>query len=119
MTGPIILPQFNEFLIEFSDGFGIRWYALAYIGGLLAGYWILRREAARPSAPLTPLTVDSLLNHVLLGVILGGRLGYVLFYDPAFFLANPIEIIKINFFTSFSCSSSFSLSSCCCSFSRP
>ena len=95
MTGPIILPQFNEFLIEFSDGFGIRWYALAYIGGLLAGYWILRREAARPSAPLTPLTVDSLLNHVLLGVILGGRLGYVLFYDPAFFLANPIEIIKV------------------------
>ena len=95
MTGPIILPQFNEFLIEFSDGFGIRWYALAYIGGLLAGYWILRREAARPSAPLTPLAVDSLLNHVLLGVILGGRLGYVLFYDPAFFLANPIEIIKV------------------------
>ena len=95
MTGPIILPQFNEFLIEFSDGFGIRWYALAYIGGLLAGYWILREEAARPSAPLTPLAVDSLLNHVLLGVILGGRLGYVLFYDPAFFLANPIEIIKV------------------------
>lgn len=95
MTGPIILPQFNEFLIEFSDGFGIRWYALAYIGGLLAGYWILRREAARPSTALTPMAVDSLLNHVLLGVILGGRLGYVLFYDPAYFLANPVEIIKV------------------------
>lgn len=95
MTGPIILPQFNEFLIEFSDGFGIRWYALAYIGGLLAGYWILRREAARPSTALTTMAVDSLLNHVLLGVILGGRLGYVLFYDPAYFLANPVEIIKV------------------------
>ena len=95
MTGPIILPEFNEFLIEFSDGFGIRWYALAYIGGLLAGYWVLRREAAHPATPLTPESVDSLLNHVLLGVILGGRLGYVLFYDPAHFLANPVEIIKV------------------------
>ncbi len=94
MTGPIILPEFDPFLINFG-GFGIRWYALAYIGGLLLGYWILRREATRPGAPLTPLAIDSLLNHVLLGVILGGRLGYVLFYNPAFFLANPVEIIKV------------------------
>ena len=94
MTGPIILPDFDPFLINFG-GFGIRWYALAYIGGLLAGYWILRREASRPGAVMTPESVDSLLNHVLLGVILGGRLGYVMFYDPAFFLANPVEIIKV------------------------
>ena len=95
MTGPIILPEFNEFLIEFSEGFGIRWYALAYIGGLLIGYLILRREARLPNTPLTVEGVDSLLNHVLLGVILGGRFGYVLFYDPAFFLANPIDIFKV------------------------
>ena len=94
MTGPIILPDFDPFLINFG-GFGIRWYALAYIGGLLAGYWILRREASRPGAVMTPESVDSLLNHVLLGVILGGRLGYVIFYDSAFFLANPVEIIKV------------------------
>ena len=94
MTGPIILPEFDPFLINFG-GFGIRWYALAYIGGLLAGYWILRREAGRPGALLTPAAIDSLLNHVLLGVILGGRLGYVLFYNPSFFLANPMEIIKV------------------------
>lgn len=94
MTGPIILPEFDPFLINFG-GFGIRWYALAYIGGLLAGYWILRREATRPDAPLNAEAVDSLLNHVLIGVILGGRLGYVLFYNPAFFLANPVEVIKV------------------------
>ena len=94
MTGPIILPDFDPFLINFG-GFGIRWYALAYIGGLLAGYWVLRREAGRPGAVMTPAAIDSLLNHVLLGVILGGRLGYVLFYNPAFFLANPAEIIKV------------------------
>ena len=95
MNGGIILPEFDPFLINFG-GFGIRWYALAYIAGLLGGYWILRREARwRLDAPMTPEAVDSLLNHVLLGVILGGRLGYVLFYNPAFFLANPAEIIKV------------------------
>ena len=94
MTGPIILPEFDPFLVNFG-GFGIRWYALAYIGGLLAGYWILRREAARPETPLSPAAVDSLLNHVLLGVILGGRIGYVLFYNPGHFLAHPADIIKV------------------------
>ena len=83
MTGGIILPEFDPFVINFG-GFGIRWYALAYIAGLLGGYWILRREATRPGAPMPPEAVDSLLNHVIIGVILGGRLGYVAFYNPAF-----------------------------------
>ena len=95
MNGGIILPEFDPFVISFG-GFGVRWYALAYIAGLLGGYWVLRREARRqPHAPMTPEAVDSLLNHVLLGVILGGRLGYVIFYNPSFFLANPLEIIKV------------------------
>ena len=90
----IILPEFNPFAIEFG-GFGVRWYALAYIAGLLLGYYLLRREAGRPSAPMSVDQLDSLLNHVLLGIILGGRLGYVLFYNPAFFISNPLEIFKI------------------------
>jgi len=95
MNGGIILPEFDPFLINFG-GIGIRWYALAYIVGLLGGYWILRHEARHHAGgPLTIDGVDSLLNHVLLGVILGGRIGYVVFYNPAFFLANPVEIIKV------------------------
>ena len=90
----IILPEFNPFAIQFG-GFGIRWYALAYIAGLLLGYYLLRREAGKPGAPMNLAQIDSLLNHVLLGIILGGRLGYVLFYNPAFFVSNPMEIIKI------------------------
>lgn len=90
----IILPEFNPFAIEFG-GFGVRWYALAYIAGLLLGYYLLRREAGRPGAPMSVGQLDSLLNHVLLGIILGGRLGYVLFYNPAFFISNPLEIFKI------------------------
>ena len=90
----IILPEFNPFAIQFGD-FGVRWYALAYIAGLLLGYYLLRREAGKPGAPMNLAQIDSLLNHVLLGIILGGRLGYVLFYNPAFFASNPMEIIKI------------------------
>ena len=94
MTGGILLPEFDPFAINFG-GFGIRWYALAYIAGLLGGYWALRREASRPDAPMRPEAVDSLLNHVIIGVIIGGRLGYVSFYNPAFFAANPMEILMV------------------------
>ena len=94
MTGGILLPEFDPFVINFG-GFGIRWYALAYIAGLLGGYWILRREANRPNAPMRPEAVDSLLNHVIIGVIIGGRLGYVSFYNPAFFASNPLEILMV------------------------
>ena len=90
----IILPEFNPFAIQFGD-FGVRWYALAYIAGLLLGYYLLRRETGKPGAPMNLAQLDSLLNHVLLGIILGGRLGYVLFYNPGHFLAHPADIIKV------------------------
>ena len=94
MTGPIILPTFNEFAIEFG-GFGIRWYALAYIVGLLAGLFILRREARKPGAPLSSDQLDVLLNYVLIGIILGGRFGFVMFYNLEYYLGHPLEIFKI------------------------
>ncbi len=90
----IILPEFNPFIIQFG-GFGIRWYALAYIVGLLFGYCLLRREARQTSSPMNAEQLTSLLNYVLLGIILGGRLGYVLIYNPLFFINNPVEIIKV------------------------
>jgi phosphatidylglycerol:prolipoprotein diacylglycerol transferase len=80
--------------------FPIRWYALAYIGGFIFGWFGLRalsgndalwtREQARP----TQDSVDDLLVNVALGVILGGRLGHVLFYDPGFYLEHPLEIFQ-------------------------
>ena len=93
MTTGIILPEFDPFVISFG-GFGIRWYALAYIVGLVGGYWILRREA-RAGGPVDVPGIESLLNHVLLGVILGGRLGFVLFYQPAYYQVHPLDILKI------------------------
>jgi phosphatidylglycerol:prolipoprotein diacylglycerol transferase len=78
----------------------IRWYALAYIAGFMLGWWALRAlvgaqrfwaaEQARPNAD----AIDDLLVYVAFGVIIGGRLGHVLIYDPDFYLAHPLEILK-------------------------
>lgn len=87
-------PDIDPVLIEFGP-LVIRWYALAYICGLVAGWWIVRRLVQRPGWNLKPEDVDDLLFHVTLGVILGGRLGYVLFYNPAHYLAHPLEILTV------------------------
>jgi phosphatidylglycerol:prolipoprotein diacylglycerol transferase len=75
----------------------IRWYALAYIAGLVLGWWLARRIAAtdaywggRPRPAVVSL--DDLLVYAALGVVVGGRIGYVLFYNFAHFAANPAEI---------------------------
>ena len=89
-TFPIIDP------VAISLGpLAIRWYALAYMAGLIGGWQILKRLARRPLSPMQPEQFDQLLNYVLFGVILGGRLGYVLFYQPAAYLANPVAILRI------------------------
>lgn len=73
----------------------IRWYALAYMAGLLAGWYVLRRMARQSSSPVTPLQIDQLLNAIIAGVIIGGRLGYVLFYQPAAYWRDPLAILRI------------------------
>ena len=94
LDSAITLPEFNIFAIQFGS-FGIRWYALAYVTGLLIGIYILRREARSSGALIVPDQTDHLLNYLLIGIILGGRLGYVLFYNPSFYLANPLSIIRL------------------------
>lgn len=79
----------------------IRWYALAYLGGLLIGLMIVRRLVARPALwpaetpPLTRDQVEALLTWMVFGVILGGRLGFVLFYQPGYYRENPGEILQV------------------------
>jgi phosphatidylglycerol:prolipoprotein diacylglycerol transferase len=93
-SGAIILPEFNTFAVQLG-GFGIRWYAVAYLVGLLAGWYLLRREAEHKRSPLHPQTVDVLINYVLFGVIIGGRLGYILFYNSGYYLAHPLAMLRI------------------------
>ena len=73
----------------------IRWYSLAYIVGIFAGYWLVKRMLRRPGAPMSAEHVDDLLFWAMLGVILGGRLGYVLFYNLGFYLERPLDIFKL------------------------
>ncbi|MBF0561083.1 MAG: prolipoprotein diacylglyceryl transferase [Alphaproteobacteria bacterium] len=76
----------------------IRWYALAYIAGLTLGWWFMKFLARRPVGGrpvMTDVQVDDFLTWATLGVVLGGRLGYVLFYKPGFYFSTPLEILYV------------------------
>ena len=75
--------------------FELRWYSLAYLAGIFLGYWYLLKLIKQPGAPMARRHADDLVFYASLGVILGGRLGYVLFYRPGFYLESPLEIIKL------------------------
>ena len=78
-------------------GLDIRWYALAYIAGFIVGYYVFRALACRDDSGvrISKKQLDDLLTAVVIGVIVGGRLGYVLFYNLGFFLAHPLEIFAV------------------------
>lgn len=73
----------------------IRFYSLAYIIGIFAGYWLVKKMLKQPGAPMAERHVDDLLFWAMLGVILGGRLGYVLFYNLKQYLAEPVAIFRL------------------------
>jgi phosphatidylglycerol:prolipoprotein diacylglycerol transferase len=80
--------------------FALRWYALAYVASLVIGWWLAKRlvtnaslwgDRLRPA----PTDIDDLIVYMALGVVLGGRIGYILFYNFAFYAANPLEALTI------------------------
>ena len=92
-------PAINPDLVHLGP-FRVRWYALAYIAGLIAGWALVRhvvsddgywRGAPRPDAA----SIDDLLVYCTLGVVVGGRLGQVLLWTPGYFLAHPLEIFMV------------------------
>ncbi|WP_081805529.1 prolipoprotein diacylglyceryl transferase [Actibacterium mucosum] len=104
MQAVLNFPALDPELFSFAIGgfeFALRWYALAYMAGLLLGWWLVVRLVKRAdlwpgeTAPMTAEQVGDLLTWVILGVVLGGRLGFVIFYKPMDYLANPIDIVKI------------------------
>ncbi len=94
MIAVITFPEIDPVLISIGP-FAIRWYALAYIGGLLIAWRYCRWLAVRPPQSVSADAFDDFLLWATLGILLGGRLGYVLFYKPDFYLANPQEILFI------------------------
>ncbi len=84
--------------VAFSIGpMDVRWYALAYVAAFIVGYWLFRKliHQRNSGIHLDRGQMDDLFTAVILGVILGGRLGYVLFYNLSFFLAHPMEIFAV------------------------
>jgi phosphatidylglycerol:prolipoprotein diacylglycerol transferase len=75
--------------------FQLRWYSLAYLAGIFIGYWYLLKLLKQPGAPMARRHADDLVFYASLGIIFGGRLGYVLFYNLPYYLAHPIDILKL------------------------
>jgi phosphatidylglycerol:prolipoprotein diacylglycerol transferase len=92
-------PAINPILISIGP-FAVRWYALAYIVGIIAGWFYARAIIASEKlwggpAPFTVLDFDDFVVWITLGIIIGGRTGYVLFYNLPFFLAHPLHIFEL------------------------
>ncbi|MEX0318674.1 MAG: prolipoprotein diacylglyceryl transferase [Ruegeria sp.] len=97
---PDLSPELFSISI-FGMEFALRWYALAYIAGILIAWRLAVMAVNRPGLwpndrpPMTAQQVEDLLTWIIIGVILGGRLGFVLFYQPGYYLQNPTEIVKV------------------------
>ncbi len=100
----IIFPSISPEIFAISIGdfrFALRWYALSYIFGLFLGWRlavvVVQRTDLWPrnQSPIETSQIENLLTWIVMGVILGGRLGYVIFYEPAKFIAEPLSIFKI------------------------
>jgi phosphatidylglycerol:prolipoprotein diacylglycerol transferase len=90
----IPFPAIDPVLVEVGP-LVIRWYALAYIAGIVLGWRLARRLATLRPVAATPEQIDDFVTWVTLGIILGGRLGYVLFYRPGYYLFHPLEILAV------------------------
>ncbi|MDA9207436.1 prolipoprotein diacylglyceryl transferase [Octadecabacter sp.] len=104
MTGGIPFPDISPEIFSislFGLTFALRWYAMGYIVGILIGWWIATRAIARhalwrnDTPPLTRDQIEDLLTWVIIGVIAGGRLGYVLFYGDGQFRDDPLSILRV------------------------
>ena len=90
----LTFPQIDPVLVQLGP-FAIRWYALAYIAGLLSGWRYMLRLNDRQAKMATAEVVDDLLVWTIVGVILGGRLGYVLFYNLPYYVDNPMRALAV------------------------
>lgn len=87
-------PNLNPIALQLGP-FKVHWYGLGYLAGFIAAWWLGRKRALRPDSPLGPAQMEDLIFYCALGVVLGGRIGYVLFYNLPNFLHNPLIILRI------------------------
>lgn len=92
-------PAIDPVLVEVGP-FAVRWYALAYIAGILFAWWYIRHLVTTPrlwgSGPRpTPADIDDFVLWATIGIVVGGRVGFVLFYNPDYYLAHPLEALEL------------------------
>ncbi|MDD2948272.1 MAG: prolipoprotein diacylglyceryl transferase, partial [Rugosibacter sp.] len=91
----LIHPQFDPVAIHLGP-LAVRWYGLMYLAGFMAFLWLGKRRAKTQAwHAMTSIDLDDLLFYGVLGVVLGGRLGQVIFYEPAYFLVHPLQIFAV------------------------
>ncbi len=86
----------DPFLVQFGEGgFGIRYYGLAYLAGFATAWWLLLRHTRLGRSPLSAERVGDLMTAMVVGVLVGGRLGYFLFYQPETLLREPLALLRV------------------------
>lgn len=93
-TLAIAFPAIDPVLVSIGP-FSVHWYALSYVGGILLGWWYLHYVSKLEPAALSQKALDDIMVWVIFGIILGGRLGYVLFYNLPYYLEHPGDIFKV------------------------
>lgn len=94
MYSGIPFPDIDPVIFQIGI-FALRWYSMAYLVGILLAWWLLRKMSIFSKSTFTVLKVDDFLGYAIAGIILGGRLGYVLFYNLFYFIENPLEIFAL------------------------
>ena len=104
MQAVLRFPEISPELFAISIGgfeFALRWYALAYIAGIVIAWRLAVMAVNRPALwpgtqpPMTPKQIEDMVTLIVIGIVVGGRLGFVLFYQPGYYLANPGQILKV------------------------
>lgn len=90
----LVHPDFDPVAVHLGP-IAIRWYGLMYLVGFGIAFWLGRVRIAAKAGRVTYAMLDDLLFFVVLGVVFGGRLGYVLFYKPGYYFSNPLEILAV------------------------
>jgi len=90
----IVLPVFDPAIVRVGN-FELRWYSLAYIAGILFGLWLAKRINKTKAKPLSNAVFDDWIVYAVLGIVLGGRIGYTLFYNLPYYAKNPLEIFAV------------------------
>ena len=96
----LVYPEINPVIFSFSIWqfeFSLRWYALSYIAGILVAWKLMQSLAKKyslwsnESPPISPKAIDDLMTYLIIGIIVGGRVGYVCFYQPEYYFQNPLD----------------------------